>query len=85
MNCLSMGNNGLTDERLNLAAKGKNNLLIPFSLNFIEMGSSVYTVVTEGKGLNYKLTGQANIGSTLEMLEELNLPFNLSGNLDLLK
>lgn len=77
--------NGRTTERLTLSAKGKNNLLIPFSLNFIEMGSSVYNVVTEGKGLNYKLTGQANIGSTLEMLGELNLPFNLSGNLDLLK
>ena len=76
---------GTTTKGISLDPKRETSLHIPFSLNFMEIGSSVYRVITNGKGLDYKFTGKADLSSSLEMLGEFQLPFNMSGKIDVLK
>ena len=76
---------GQTNERLQLNEKGESVLHLPFSLSFLKIGSSVYNIIANGKGLNYTFTGQTDLSSSLEMLGDFKLPFDLSGKIDLLK
>lgn len=76
---------GKTTNQVNIPSKQNNIINIPLSLSFLEIGSSVYSLISNGKGLNYSLTGSAKLGSSLEMLGQFDLPFNKSGYIDILK
>jgi LEA14-like dessication related protein len=76
---------GQSTKKQNISAKGESVLHLPFSLSFLDLGSSVYQLVAGGKGLNYKFNGQANLSPSLEIIGDVNLPFNLSGKIDLTK
>ena len=76
---------GQTRERLQMNEKGESILHLPFSLSFLKIGSSVYNIIANGKGLNYSFSGQTDLTSSLELLGDFKLPFDLSGKIDLLK
>jgi LEA14-like dessication related protein len=76
---------GKTNNKINLASKGKDTIHLPFSISFLKLGTSVYNVVANGEGLNYRLSGQGDLSSTLDLLGDFNLPFDLSGKVDLAK
>ena len=76
---------GQTNEKINLTSKGGETLHLPFSISFLKLGTSVYNIVVNGQGLNYRLTGQGDLSSSLEMLGDFKLPFDLSGKVDLKK
>lgn len=76
---------GQTTRKINVDGKHDNVIQIPFSLNFLEIGSGVYNIITNGKGLNYSLTGQADLSSSMEMLGNFQLPLDLSGKIDISK
>jgi LEA14-like dessication related protein len=76
---------GQTKDKINLTSKGNETLHLPFSISFLKLGTSVYNVVANGQGLNYRLTGQGDLSSSLEMLGDFKLPFDLSGQVDLSK
>lgn len=76
---------GQTTSKINVNGKQDNILHIPFSLNFLEIGSGVYNIITNGKGLNYSLTGQADLSSSLEILGNFKSPLDLAGKIDISK
>jgi LEA14-like dessication related protein len=76
---------GITDRPLNINGKQNNIITIPIALNFLQIGSSVYSIISGGKGLDYSLKGSADLGSSLELLRNFNLPFSKAGKVDLLK
>jgi LEA14-like dessication related protein len=76
---------GETSKLSSIESKKRNIIRIPFSLNFLQIGSSIYQEINSGKSLTYQFTGEANLSSSLEMLGKINLPFNISGQIDLTK
>ena len=77
--------NGQTSQKTNLAGKDDNILLIPFTLNFLQIGSSLYQDISRGTKLNYQFSGSTNLSSSLDVLGQIDLPFNVSGQIDVLK
>jgi LEA14-like dessication related protein len=76
---------GNATPKKSVAEKGENIIQIPISLNFLQMGSTLYQLISGGKNLNYQFTGDLNIKNNHPLLEQLNLPFNRSGKIDILK
>ena len=76
---------GKIEEKMNLAAKRTSQVTLPFSISFLKIGSSVYNVIAGGRGLNYNLSGGADLVPSLELLSDLKLPFDLSGKVDISK
>ena len=72
-------------DKINILGKKENLVHIPFALNFLQIGTSLYQEISSGGNLNYKLNGNAKLSSSLDILGEFNLPFNLSGNVNLTK
>ena len=76
---------GVTTEALQISEKSKSALTLPVSLNFLELGSSVYQIVSGGEELAYRFSGNVDLGSTLPMLPKANLDFDKSGNIPVIK
>jgi LEA14-like dessication related protein len=74
---------GMTSEKITIREKNDNTVVIPLSLNFLQIGKSVYQDISGGKNLTYQLSGQVNLSSTMEMLGIIDLPFNVSGQVNL--
>jgi LEA14-like dessication related protein len=71
---------GKMNQSMNISAKQENIINIPISLNFLSMGQSVYNIVNGNQSLNYSLKGNADMGSSLPLLGDFNIPFNQTGN-----
>jgi LEA14-like dessication related protein len=76
---------GQTSDELTIHSNKDNTLLIPFTLNLLQIGSALYKEIGEGKNFNYQFKGQANLTSSMELLGKLTLPFNMSGKINLTK
>jgi LEA14-like dessication related protein len=76
---------GQTQKKINLTGNENTVINLPFSISFLKIGTSFYNVVASGKGLNYRFTGTSELSSSLEILGNMTLPFDLSGKVDLLK
>lgn len=60
-------------------------IALPVSLNFIEMGKTVFQLVSGSQDLNYRFTGTLGFDTTLPMLKNIVFPMNGSGSLPLTK
>ncbi|MCF6234766.1 MAG: LEA type 2 family protein [Gammaproteobacteria bacterium] len=67
------------EETIKLAEKGETQINIPLKLNFLEMGSALYSALMKGEGLNYQFTGDMNLDTALPMLKNVKVPFDKSG------
>ncbi len=76
---------GQTSEGMNIQAKKNNTLLVPFTLNLLQIGSTLYQEINEGENFDYQLIGQANLSSSMEILGKIKLPFDVTGKIDLTK
>ncbi len=76
---------GAGKNMVRVAAKGEQVIRLPVSLDFLQMGSSLYQMLTSGEGLKYRLSGKLDLKSPNRLLNNLKLPFDLSGVTDLLK
>ncbi|NOZ62154.1 MAG: LEA type 2 family protein [Calditrichaeota bacterium] len=72
---------GQIAEALQINQKGSSIIKIPLSLNFVEIGRTVYSMLTGKSGLNYQLKGDAALTSSLKVMPQLSLPFNRTGNI----
>lgn len=68
-----------------IAGKKSGYVRIPVKLNFLQMGQSVYNLLTGNGDLSYTLEGQADLKSSLELLGEFKLPFRKNGQTTLIK
>lgn len=67
------------EKTISLDGKGSNELSIPLELNFLEMGSSLYQTLTQGKGMNYDLTGDMKFDAGHPLLKDVDAPFSKTG------
>ena len=74
---------GVTSAAMSVGQKGESEVKIPLSLNFLQIGTSVYQLLKGNNALDYKLTGDVNLGSTLPLLQDLQLNFDRNGNVNL--
>ena len=72
---------GRQEKALDVAQKASGIVTIPVSLNFIEMGSTVYTLISGGKELNYRLSGTMDFGTTLPIFKNAQVPIEESGKI----
>jgi len=76
---------GLLDKPLEIKKKGKQTVTLPVSLNFLEMGSAVYQLLSGNQKLQYRLRGKADFNSDFALLKAFSLPFDKNGKIDLSK
>jgi LEA14-like dessication related protein len=82
------GKNWLTGNANQKTSTANNNesiIQIPVSLDFLQMGSSLFQVISRGKNLDYNFSGNLDINSSHPLLEKLSLPFNQTGQFNILK
>ena len=76
---------GGTQTPQKMQANNTSLITLPVTLNFLQMGQSVYQMVTGNSSLNYQFKGTAAIGSDHPLLKTINLPFNESGDFKIQK
>jgi len=68
--------NGKTDDKITISQDGEKIISVPFKLNFIDMGRSLYDLVTGDSALDYMLTGDMNISSDNPLLKTAKISFD---------
>jgi LEA14-like dessication related protein len=61
----------------------KNLITLPISLNFMEMGSSLYGLLKGGTDLDYSLSGKLDAHSNQKLIGNFAMPFDSSGRITL--
>lgn len=72
-------------QKTKLTERGEGVLAIPLSLNFTQIGRSVYGMLTGDQSFDYQLQGDLDVTSSFPLLEKANLPFDLTGVTELIK
>jgi len=62
-----------------ITEKSESRIEIPFTLNFLQMGQSVYQMLKGDSKLDYKFSGNLILGTNFPLLEKVDFPFNKSG------
>lgn len=76
---------GISSQLPALDRKQQNTIFLPISLNFAGMGQTALKLLTGNAALNYKFTGSLDFGTSLNLLNRINLPVEKSGSLNLKK
>jgi len=76
---------GNANQKVSAGQNGENIIQIPVSLDFLQMGSSLFQLISEGKNLNYNFSGNLDIKNSHPLLNNLSLPFDENGKFDILK
>lgn len=84
INGLSWGKGAVTN-RQQIEEKKSNLLTIPISLNFAQMGQTLYQLVTGNRVLEYQFSGSLNVESSLRLIEMTTVPFAGAGQLRISK
>lgn len=67
-------------QRVELGSDTEREVTIPLQLNFAQLGSATYQLLTGGSSFNYEVTGQTNAGADIPgFRENTQIPFNFSG------
>lgn len=70
---------GTRAKGLNIENKKTSVLEIPFSLDFIQIGQSVYQLVAGNTDLNYRLNGNLDFSTSIRQIGNVGLEFDQSG------
>lgn len=74
---------GKVNESTSIKANGEGVIEVPISLNFLQLGMSIYRLLTSDQQADYKLEGNMDLKSTLPFLDSLDLPFTKTGTFSL--
>lgn len=77
--------NGESQNVRQVQQKGKTIIDIPISLNFFEVGQSVYQLLTGNGQLNYDFTGNFDVSASIIEFGNVNLPVEKTGSINLEK
>jgi len=72
---------GRQPKAMSIARKTTGTVTIPISLNFLEMGSTVYNLISGDNELNYRLSGAVDLGTTLPVLKDARIPIEEAGKI----
>ncbi|MBD3183155.1 hypothetical protein GF312_12745 [Candidatus Poribacteria bacterium] len=76
---------GEAKEGMQILEKGQGTVDIPITLNFIEMGRSVYQLIRGNKAINYKFGGNVDLNTSVPLLGQVNLPFDKTGTVNIVR
>lgn len=76
---------GLSNNSTQIKGKGDSMIEIPISLDFFQVGKSVYQILNGNKNLDYGLDGKLDLTTSLPLLGQVSLPFNLSGKTEIIR
>lgn len=74
---------GLTQKQMEVKEKAASTISIPITLNFLEMGSAIYQMITGNQKLNYQLKGNVDLKSSLPLLGQVRLPLDHVGEISI--
>jgi len=66
-----------------ISAKTGQLLKIPFSINFLEIGQTVFQTIKENQNLNYNFSGNLLVEGSDSLISSTHIPFVTTGNLSL--
>lgn len=72
-------------DKIHIPIKGSSNLIIPITLNFIQVGQSVFQLLSGGSDLNYRLKGDLNLNTSHELIKKEIMKFDEAGNVSILR
>ncbi len=76
---------GQTKNAAQLNQKSLGIIDIPISLNFLQVGQSVYQLLSGGSQLNYDFMGYFDVGSSIAQFESVSLPVDKQGTINIAK
>lgn len=76
---------GAGEQSAQISRKTESSVSIPISLDFAQIGSSAFRILSGNKKLNYHFRGNLDLGSSLPLLKHAKLPIDRSGNLRILR
>ncbi|MGH1365688.1 MAG: LEA type 2 family protein [Calditrichia bacterium] len=74
---------GETLKNVVVGKNGSGSMTIPLKLNFLEMGTTVYQLLRSNGAVNYQLSGNMDLGSTLKLLPKKSINFDKSGDVNI--
>jgi LEA14-like dessication related protein len=72
---------GDVKENVQVTSKGESLIEIPISLDFLQMGRSVYQILTGDRSLSYQFGGKLDLATSIPLLSQVSLPFDRSGSI----
>ncbi len=72
---------GQSEPQKTISAKGENDIILPITLHFADIGMSFYNAIMNGKKLPYDFSGKLKLSSSLPVLKNVEWPFQKSGQL----
>ncbi len=83
--------NGLTAiggklaQEVDISDKSSSKVVLPFSVNLLQLGAAAKKAIVDGESFEYSLNGNANVGSSLPLFKPSNFSFDRDGLISLLK
>ncbi|MEP1140350.1 MAG: LEA type 2 family protein, partial [Balneola sp.] len=74
---------GTTSQKIDLSSKENNSISIPVSFNLIQLGRSAYQLLKNDDPLDYSLSGNTNLDTSLPYFKASDFNFNRSGSLNI--
>lgn len=72
-------------ENIQVTSKSESHIEIPISLDLLQMGRSVYQILTGGESLRYQFGGELDLTTSIALLSNVSLPFDRSGSIKVIK
>jgi LEA14-like dessication related protein len=72
---------GLMSDSVTIDKDGKGVIKLPLSLNFLQLGMGLYTLLLQDKPLDYQLTGKLDAASSNKLIGDFTLPLDKAGSL----
>jgi LEA14-like dessication related protein len=76
---------GTRDSMLSINKNEESRMEIPFTVNFLNLGQSIYRVLRGEQTAQFRLTGSAAFDSSLDFFQNIPLNFDTSGELPLVR
>lgn len=77
---------GVSGDRIQVNKKDKSSVSIPVSLNFLQVGKTLYqALANKDQTFNYNLTGDLDFNTSVPLLGQVNLPIDRTGQLKILR
>jgi LEA14-like dessication related protein len=76
---------GLSQTQQEMESNDNSIINIPITLNFLQMGQTVYQIISGNNAIHYQFKGGVKFDSSHPLLQEFNLPFYQTGQLNIQK
>jgi LEA14-like dessication related protein len=76
---------GMLTEQIQISEKDKSSMSIPISLNFLSLGQTALQLLSGNQEINYSFQGNVDLDSALPVFNQVQLPIDKTGQLNIIK